>query len=124
MTKDECTAFCLAIEAKLGNPRMTWDGPEPHDFRDMKARGVRFVNSELFYKVPDFVLGGQLFEDVSEYAPDGKMHFKILCGDEAAIADIGSRITAAGFEWRKGDPQEYFTALIFDVDVRVVNSAT
>jgi len=101
------------IEEKIGNPKMTWEGPEPHDFREVRAGRVRFVHSELLYKTPDFA-----FEGVADYAPDGKILFKILVGDDAAAADIGARIAAAGYEWTRGEPSEFYSAISFEVDTR------
>ena len=93
MNKQEFDAVTKAVDDALGNPKMTWEGPEPHDFRRMKERGVRLVHSDLFFKVPDPL------EDSADYnyATDGKVYFKILCGDDSAAADMGARLVAAGF---------------------------
>jgi hypothetical protein len=118
MTIDECMAFVKVVDEKIGNPKMKWDGPEPHDFRDMTIRGVRFVHSELYLKTPDFVPSEE--EAVSDYAPDGKLCFRILAGDDAAAADIGARITAAGWAYLDepwhGTPNGH--TLSFTVDTR------
>lgn len=90
---------------------MTWEGPEPHDFRDMKAREVRFVNSGLFYKMSD---SGE------DYALDRKILFKVLVGDEVEGKRICEAIADLGVEWIKIDPGEYYSTIQFEV---AVNSA-
>lgn len=108
MDKKEFDLICTAVDHKLGNPRMTWEGPLPHDFRNMEERGVRFVHSDLFSKPPQierrikFSTFGQLslskVPEGIDYAPEGKLFFKVLVGDAEAEAKIVSAITAAGYE--------------------------
>lgn len=88
MTKAQFEARVKQVDDALGNPQMKWEGPEPHDFRNMKERGVRFVHSPLF----------------ARHEEDGTVRFKILVGDDAAAEDIGSRLVAAGltFAQHKG----------------------
>ncbi len=88
MNKAKFVRFTCDIDDKLGNLCMTWEGPQPHDFRNMKERGVRFVHSELFAKLPKW-------PDV-EYAPDQKVEFRIAVGDDEA-AEITKLIASAGY---------------------------
>ena len=88
MTKQEFDIFIKQVDDKLGNLTMLWEGPAPHDFRNMKERGVRFVHSELFAKLPKW-------PDV-EYAPDQKVEFRIAVGDDEA-AEITKLIASAGY---------------------------
>lgn len=93
MTKEKFDRFTEAIDGALGNLKMTWEGPEPHDFRNMKERGVRFIHTGLFTKLPDpFAL------ETGEYAPDGKVQFQIAVGDDAAAEDIMRIVRVAGFD--------------------------
>ena len=89
MNRVEFARFTRDIDDKLGNLRMIWEGPQPHDFRNMKERGVRFVHSELFAKLPKW-------PDV-EYAPDQKVEFRIAVGDDEAAVEITKLIASAGY---------------------------
>ena len=98
MTREQFNEFTAKVDSQLGNLRNEWEGPEPHDFRNMKGRGVRFVHSGLFVKLPDF--GNSPFVAGADFAPDGQIHCKILVGDAAAAALICERIRGAGYEPR------------------------
>jgi hypothetical protein len=97
MTKQEFDRFVDSVDRQIGQPKMTWEGPEPHDFRNMKERGVRFVHSGGCAKLPEFDFAHEPPEDL-DYAPDGIIRFKILVGDEEAAAVILTAIRTAGFE--------------------------
>ena len=126
MTRSEFDSFCQSVDRAMGHPQITWEGPQPHDFRNMKERGLRFVHSELFAKVPDCcsVMAsdpeqwGVLPEDC---APDGKVYFKIAVGDDAALQEIGARVSSLGYQWKVAGACEYYSWITFEV---VVNSAT
>lgn len=111
MTKAQFDDAITEVDKKLGSPRMTWTGPEPHDFRNMRERGVRFVHSDLMAKLPEWLVPGD-----ADYAPDGKMHFKILVGDDAAEAEIIQRIESAGFVWELDEKGSCFHVLTFSVE--------
>ena len=104
MTKQEFDHFTEAVNGAIGNPRMTWEGPMPHDFRDMKARGVRFVNSPLYVKLINLDM-------------ISSVHFKVLVGDNEAAAAIGAKISEAGYKWTKREISEYYMAVEFEVPV-------
>lgn len=111
MNKQQFDVFVNIVNAQLGNPRMTWEGPEPHDFRDMEARGVKFVHSELYAKVPLSITPD------SDYAPHGKVHFKILVGSIEDSQSICKAISDAGWMWNRGEPGPHYHAIEFEVPV-------
>lgn len=112
MSRTEFVHFTDAIDGMLGRPKMTWEGPKPHDFRDMKARGVRFVHSGLYAKPPKNL---RAF-DPDNCSPDGKVLFLIYVGDDAAAKMIGDRISASGYQYQTRLVDEYKTAVEFEVN--------
>jgi hypothetical protein len=125
MTKAEFDLFTKEVDAKLGNPAMTCEGPEPHDFRRMKERGVRFVHSGLFVHVPTgakiFTESGTVLNGIpcEDWAPDGKVKCKIVVADDAAAEEIMQIVRAAGFEPRYDPPTSpgYYGTVFFDATV-------
>jgi hypothetical protein len=124
MNKQEFDAFVKSVDDKLGNLQMVWEGPEPHDFRNMEERGVRFVHSSLYYpmagvslfRLPDGRFGSRKVE-VEDYAPEGKVQFKVLVGDEGAAAKIRWAIKAAGFTYTEGEAGAPYWPIMFEVQV-------
>ena len=102
LSKPAFEALVKLVDDQLGNLQMTWEGPWPHDFRpENKARGTRFVHSCLF---------NQMYEDCL----GGKIQFRVLASDSAAI-ELGARITAAGYDWTIGESNGDYAAITFEV---------
>ena len=113
MTKKEFNVFLEAVDAKIGLPGTTWEGPEPHDFRQSsRERGVRFVHSGLTAKLPHWPA-----LDGTDYAPDGIVHFRVTVGDGAAAAVVFNAISSAGFEPHVAETCTPHYAVTFDVPV-------
>ena len=106
--------FVGAIEGMIGKLETMWEGPKPHDFRNMKERGVRFVHSELFYKLPCDPFGIPI-ED-PDYIPD-VVYFSVAVGDDEAAKPIIEAITAAGFapRYERAGAGECYGRVKFDV---------
>lgn len=100
MTEPQYKALTSRVAALLGI-HMTWEGPEPHDFRNMKERGVRFVHSDLYARLPEHVaFDGEITcrPDLLDIAPaSDRVEFKVAVGDDAARGDVERRICAVGF---------------------------
>lgn len=115
MTKIEFDALCKSVDARLGHLEMKWEGPPPHDFRDMEERGVRFVHSYLFAHSAPLAYLSDADTDYAEYAPGGTVKFKIHVGDDAAASQVGDLLTAAGYQWTRDQTSQHYSTITFEV---------
>lgn len=93
LTAIERTIVAVHVEKKIGSPKETWEGPKPHDFRNMAERGVRFVHSTLMCRSPD----NEMLRPNEPGEPTDRLEFRIVVGDVEAGVAMCQRIADAGF---------------------------